>query len=98
MLDKLISLDLTSRLMFGEVVKLVTLIVSLPATVASAERSFSMLRRLKTYLRSRTGQKRLTNLALLNVYPGKVTQDAARELARQFVEKNAERKATFGKL
>ena len=41
----------------------------LPVTVAEAERSFSTLKRLKTYLRNTMGQERLVGLALLNIYP-----------------------------
>lgn len=41
---------------------------TLPVSVASSERSFSTLRRLKTYLRNKTGQDRLNGLALLNVH------------------------------
>ena len=33
----------------------------------SAERSFSGLRRLKTYLRSTMGQQRVSNIALINI-------------------------------
>ena len=35
---------------------------------ASAERSFRVMRRLKTYLRSTMGSKRLSSLALLHIY------------------------------
>ena len=48
------------------------------ATSCSAERSFSSLRRLKTYLRSSMGQERLSNLALLHVereYVNKVLKE-----------------------
>ena len=38
---------------------------TLPVTTASAERTFSMLRRLKTWLRSTMAEDRLTGLALL---------------------------------
>ena len=41
---------------------------TLPVTTATAERSFSTLRRLKTYLRNNMGETRLTGLALLNIY------------------------------
>ena len=34
----------------------------------TAERSFSALRRLKSYLRSTMGQERLNNIAILNVH------------------------------
>ena len=39
-----------------------------PLTSCEAERSFSGLRRLKTYLRSSTKKDRLNGLALLMVY------------------------------
>ena len=38
----------------------------IPATLCSAERSFSALRRLKTYLRSTMGQQRVSNITLIN--------------------------------
>ncbi|XP_030225015.1 zinc finger MYM-type protein 1-like [Gadus morhua] len=41
--------------------------VTLPVTVASAERSFSKLKLLKTYLRSTMSQERLNGLALMSV-------------------------------
>jgi hypothetical protein len=44
---------------------LLQILTTLPVTTASAERSFSMLRRLKTWLRSSMGEDRLTGLALL---------------------------------
>lgn len=44
-----------------------SLLATIPATSCSAERSFSGLRRLKTYLRSTMGQERLSNLALLSI-------------------------------
>src|SRR4029434_5028009 len=40
----------------------------LPVSTASAERSFSTIRRLKTYLRSTMTDKRLTGLALMNIH------------------------------
>ncbi|CAN7988762.1 unnamed protein product, partial [Ixodes hexagonus] len=44
------------------------LLATLPVSVASAERSFSTLRRLKTWLRSEMSETRLTGLALLNIH------------------------------
>src|SRR4029434_9872329 len=40
----------------------------LPVSTASAERSFSTMGRLKTYLRSTMTDKRLTGLALMNIH------------------------------
>ncbi|XP_050337620.1 52 kDa repressor of the inhibitor of the protein kinase-like [Bactrocera neohumeralis] len=41
---------------------------TIPISVASSERSFSSLRRLKTYLRNKTGEARLNGMALLNIH------------------------------
>jgi hypothetical protein len=49
--------------------RLLTILATLPVTTASAERSFSTLRRLKTYLRSTMSSERLTSIALLNIHP-----------------------------
>ena len=46
----------------------------IPATSCSAERSFSSLRRLKTYLRNTMGQERLSSLALLHIERDYVNQ------------------------
>ena len=43
------------------------LFATLPVTVASAERSFSKLKIIKTYLRSTISQDRLDGLALLAI-------------------------------
>ena len=43
------------------------LIVLMPVTNASSERSFSTMKRLKTYLRSTMGQTRLNYLMILNI-------------------------------
>ena len=40
----------------------------MPVSTASAERSFSTMRRLKTYLRSTMTDKRLTGPALMNIH------------------------------
>ena len=47
---------------------LLQLLLTLPVSVATAERSFSTLRRLKTWLRSRMTEQRLTGLALMNIH------------------------------
>jgi hypothetical protein len=49
------------------VYKVFSILATIPATSCSAERSFSALRRLKTYLQSTMGQERLNSIALMNV-------------------------------
>ncbi|KAL4103744.1 hypothetical protein QTP88_019085 [Uroleucon formosanum] len=41
---------------------------SLPITTATAKRTFSILRRLKPYLRNATAENRLNGLAQLNIH------------------------------
>lgn len=41
--------------------------ITMPTTVASAERSFSKLKIIKNYLRSTSGQERLSNLSILSI-------------------------------
>lgn len=47
--------------------KVATILSTIPATSCSAERSFSALRRIKTYLRNTMKQSRLNSLAVLNI-------------------------------
>lgn len=43
-------------------------LLSMPVSTATAERSFSMMRRIKTYLRSTMTTDRMSGLGLLNIY------------------------------
>ena len=43
------------------------ILAAIPATFCSAERSFSALRRIKTSLRNRMGEQRLSDFAILNI-------------------------------
>ena len=56
--------------MIPELSKLMKIFAVIPATSCSAERSFSALRRLKTYLRNTMDQDRLISLAILAIEPG----------------------------
>lgn len=53
--------------MFPTIRTLIQVLATLPVSVASAERSFSTLRRVKTWLRSRMTEDRLSALCLINV-------------------------------
>ena len=52
---------------FSDVCTALMLYLTIPVTVASAERSFSKLKLIKTYLRSSMGQERLSGLAILSI-------------------------------
>jgi hypothetical protein len=51
---------------YPEISKLLQILITLPVTTPTGERSFSTLRRLKTYLRTTTGQQKLNGMATLN--------------------------------
>ncbi|KAJ8398103.1 hypothetical protein AAFF_G00431800 [Aldrovandia affinis] len=52
---------------FSEVLKLFRIVATLPVSTASSERFFSVLKRVKTYLRTTMGDVRLTHLILMAV-------------------------------
>ncbi|ROL45241.1 Zinc finger MYM-type protein 1 [Anabarilius grahami] len=47
--------------------KLCELFLTVPSTTASVERTFSALKRIKTFQRNATGQRRLSGLALMSI-------------------------------
>ena len=67
-----------------------------PATSAAGERSFSSARRLKTWLRSRMGDERFSNLAMLNGHKRRTDSVSLTEVAQEFVSRNENRKRNFG--
>ncbi|KAL1277341.1 hypothetical protein QQF64_024014 [Cirrhinus molitorella] len=60
------------RHLFKQVEVLLRLLMVVPASSAEAERSFSGLRRLKTWLRTSMTQTRLNNLAICHVHQEKL--------------------------
>ncbi|XP_052253227.1 zinc finger MYM-type protein 1-like [Dreissena polymorpha] len=86
-----------SRLFFSEVMRVLRHVLVMPATNATSERSFSGLRRLKTYLRTSMTQERLTHLMTLHVH--RCTTDAMDllDVANEFVSVNESRLTIFGK-
>jgi len=61
------ALDSCDEVEYPIIHKLLRILGTLPASVASAERSFSCLKRLKTWLRTRMTQERLNGIALLHI-------------------------------
>ena len=64
------SLVFASETIFPNIHCLFRLICTLPVTSCECEHSISVLRRLKTYLRSSMGQERLSGLALMHIHYG----------------------------
>lgn len=83
--------------MFSEILVLMKLFLTIPVTTASAERSFSALRRLKTYLRSTMTQNRLNNVTLPHVHKAYTDSLDLGEIVRSFITANEKRVHFFGK-
>ncbi|KAE8296828.1 Zinc finger MYM-type protein 1 [Larimichthys crocea] len=94
------SLHAQTRGLFKDVGNLLYLALSLPISVTSSERSFSALRRLKTWLCNTVVQRRLTHLALLHMHQDILDLDTldVHALMTEFISTTPERKTTFGVL
>ena len=84
------------QLLLSELAVLTRLLLTAPATSCSEERSFSTLRRLKSWLRSTLSQKRLNHSAVLATYPGRVMSLDRAELVRNFIWQCPSRGHVFG--
>ena len=93
--DYLKSLSITARSFYSEIVTLVELILVMPATNATSERSFSTLRRVKSYLRTTMTQLRLNNLMILNVHREALDAMDLEEIGNEFISIKDSRKQIF---
>jgi len=84
------------RAEYSQVCQLIRLLLVSPAASAQAERSFSALRRLKTWLRSSMTEVRLNSVAVCNVHPLKLESLDLKPLMREFVRKSDMRTSLFG--
>ena len=82
----------------SQVGELFKLILVLPATNASSERSFSLLWLVKSYLRATTGQDRLNRLMILSAYKENVDELNLIDVAREFIHRNDKTTWLFGKI
>ncbi|XP_022177201.1 52 kDa repressor of the inhibitor of the protein kinase-like [Myzus persicae] len=62
------GLDNCNILLFPNIWKLLQVLATIPMSTATPERTFSSLKRLKTYLRNSTGETRLNGLALMSIH------------------------------
>ena len=69
----------------------------MPATNSTSEKTFSLLKLIKTYLRSTMRQGRLNHLMILSAYRNRLDEMDLRKVASIFVQKNNGRRHTFGK-
>ena len=79
---------------FTDVCTALLLYLTIPVTVATAERSFSKIKLIKTYLRSSMGQERLSGLAILSIENGRARTMDLSSVVNDFAERKA-RKMSF---
>ena len=84
------------RSLLSEVCKILKLILIMPATNATSERSFSTLQRVKTYLRNTMSQQRLNNLMLLHVHRDLTDTLDLSAVANDFIGDSEHRLKIFG--
>jgi regulator of extracellular matrix RemA (YlzA/DUF370 family) len=85
------------RQLFGQIETLLRLLIVVPATSCEAERSFSALRRLKTWLRSTMSQRRLNSIAVCNVHQCYLDTVNIQTVANEFISSVDRRVQLFGK-
>ena len=84
--------------LLSEVTKLVRLYLTVPVTTATAERSFSALKRVKTYLRNSMSQERLNHCFIMHVFKEAADRLEGRlgEVMEEFIGRNERRRNFFG--
>ena len=90
------NMSADTRLLFIEVEKLLRLLLVCPATSCEAERSFSALRRIKTWLRNSMTQVRLNAAAICNVHKDRLDKMGVKSIAADFAGRNELRRGIFG--
>ena len=94
----LAGLSTAEKVAFSSVLTAVRLLLIMPATNSTSERSFSALRRVKTYLRTTMTQQRLNNLMVLHMHQ-ECTESlnlTCMNIAREFVAGREGRLRVFG--
>ena len=90
------KLDDSRKVAMSEVIKLAKILLVMPATNAIRERSFSALKRVKTYLKSTTTNSRMNHLMVLHVHKQRIDNTRLIDVANEFVEKAEGRKLILG--
>lgn len=77
--------------MFPNILVAYRVLLTVPITVASAERSFSKLKLIKSYLRTTMTQDRLNGLAILSIEKNMLKAIDVEHIVEDFASKNARR-------
>ena len=92
-----LSLSPGQASLLSQVRHLLQLILVMPATNASSERSFSALRRLKNYLRTTMKQERLNHLMVMHVHKERTDKLDLKSVLNNFISDSEHRTSIFAK-
>ena len=90
---RVVTGNVSLRNSIPNVVNMLSIFLSLMMTNCSGERSFSVLKRVKNYLRSTMGQERMSNLALLSIENGMLNSLPMDEIISDFASLKARKKS-----
>ena len=91
------SLSCAQRSMLDMICQGFHILLVMPATNCTSERSFSVLRRIKSYLRNNMTQAHLNHLLLLHYHQDQTDFLDLKEIGNSFITSNDTRKAVFAK-
>ena len=92
-----LSLSEGQKSLLSQVKRLLQLILVMPATNSTSERSFSALRRVKSYLRATMTQERLNYLMLIHVHKERTDALDLKGVINEFIGDSAHRSGIFAK-
>ena len=82
--------------LYPNIQALLRLYLTPPLTSCTAERSFSAMRRIKTWLRSTMTQQRFENLMILHVHKELTEEINSKQVLNEFISRKESRKIEFG--
>ena len=91
------GLEPAMRAIYSEIVTLVIILLVIPAANATSERTFSALRRVKTYLKSTVTQTRMNNLITIHVQKERTDALDLKAITNEFTATNERRRCVLGK-
>ena len=91
------GMSVAEKSLFSQVIKVARTLLVVPATNSISERSFSAMRRIKTYLRSTMLQERLNSVMVMHVHQDFTDTLNLNCIANEFCSKSDHRKDKFPK-
>ena len=92
------EVDYSQFSLISNTIPICKLILINPATTATAERSFSPARRIKTWMRPNKLALRLNSVLIIYFYKLITDKLDLKAIANEFISNNDRRKSTFGRL